>query len=100
MAYYEPKDGGSHNVWVAGDTLYLGDYQGGLRVLDISGELQGDLQRQGREIAHVVTGDGDGVVPNAAERLGRDLPQRPDLCARHQLGALDREGGAKSELVP
>ena len=43
VAYYEPKDGGSHNVWVAGDTLYLGDYQGGLRVLDISGELRGDL---------------------------------------------------------
>ena len=47
------KDGGAHNVWVAGDTLYMGDYQGGLRVLDISGELRGDLQQQGREIAHV-----------------------------------------------
>ena len=55
MAYYEPKDGGAHNVWVAGDTLYLGDYQGGLRVVDISGELRGDLLRQGREIAHVAT---------------------------------------------
>ena len=30
VAYYEPRDGGSHNVWVAGDTLYMGDYQGGL----------------------------------------------------------------------
>jgi hypothetical protein len=70
VAYYEPKDGGTHNVWVAGDTLYLGDYQGGLRVLDISGELRGDLLRQGREIAHVVTGDGRGVVPNAANAWG------------------------------
>lgn len=70
VAYYEPKDGGTHNVWVAGDTLYMGDYQGGLRVLDISGELRGDLLRQGREIAHVVTGDGRGVVPNAANAWG------------------------------
>ncbi|MBI1723891.1 MAG: Ig-like domain-containing protein, partial [Gemmatimonadetes bacterium] len=37
VAWYEPADGGTHNVWVAGDTLYLGDYQGGLRVLDVSG---------------------------------------------------------------
>ena len=25
VAWFEPEDGGSHNVWVAGDTLYLGD---------------------------------------------------------------------------
>ena len=65
VAWYEPKDGGAHNVWVAADTLYLGDYQGGLRVVDVSGELRGDLQQQGREIAHVSTGDGQGKVPNA-----------------------------------
>ncbi len=65
VAWYEPRDGGAHNVWVAGDTLYMGDYQGGLRVVDVSGELRGDLQQQGREIAHVTTGDGQGYVPNA-----------------------------------
>jgi plastocyanin len=70
VAHYEPKDGGTHNVWVAGDTLYLGDYQGGLRVLDISGELRGDLLRQGREITHVSTGDAQGVVPNAPNAWG------------------------------
>ncbi len=70
VAYYEPRDGGTHNVWVAGDTLYLGDYQGGLRVLDVSGTLRGDLMRQGREIAHVVTADGQGQVPRAPNAWG------------------------------
>jgi hypothetical protein len=59
-----------HNVWVAGDTLYLGDYQGGLRVLDISGQLRGDLMQQGREIAHVHTGDKNGSIPNTANAWG------------------------------
>ena len=70
VAWFEPKDGGAHNVWVAGDTLYLGDYQGGLRVLDISGELRGDLLAQEREIAHVHTGDAQGMLPNAAMAWG------------------------------
>ena len=70
VAWYEPRDGGVHNVWVAGDTLYLGDYQGGLRVLDISGELRGDLLAQDREIAWVHTGDAAGHVPNAAMAWG------------------------------
>jgi hypothetical protein len=100
VAYYEPKDGGSHNVWVAGDTLYLGDYQGGLRVLDISGELRGDLQRQGREIAHVVTGDDAGTVPNAPNAWGaiyRDgLIYVPDINSGLWIVRVE----PKSELVP
>jgi hypothetical protein len=69
-AWFEPEDGGSHNVWVAGDTLLLGDYQGGLRILDISGELKGDLLAQGREYAHVFTGDQDGNIPNTNNAWG------------------------------
>jgi len=70
VAWYEPGDGGAHNVWVAGDTLYLGDYQGGLRVVDVSGELRGDLLAQGREMAKVHTGDERGFLPNAAMTWG------------------------------
>jgi plastocyanin len=61
VAWYEPTDGGVHNVWVVGDTLYLGNYQGGARVLDISGELKGDLLRQGREISWIFTADSMGA---------------------------------------
>ena len=100
VAYYEPRDGGSHNVWVAGDTLYLGDYQGGLRVLDVSGELRGDLQRQGREIAHVVTGDSAGVVPNAANAWGaiyrNGLIYVPDINSGLWIVRVE----SKSELLP
>jgi hypothetical protein len=100
VAQYEPKDGGTHNVWVAGDTLYLGDYQGGLRVLDVSGELRGDMLRQGREIAHVVTGDKQGQLPNAANAWGaiyRDgYIYVPDINSGLWIVKVD----PKSELTP
>jgi hypothetical protein len=61
VAWYEPEFGGVHNVWVAGDTLYMGAYDAGFRAFDISGELRGDLRAQQREIVHVNTADLDGV---------------------------------------
>jgi hypothetical protein len=61
VAWYEPEYGGVHNVWVAGDTLYMGAYDAGFRAFDISGELRGDLRAQQREIVHVNTGDMDAV---------------------------------------
>ncbi|HEY4739547.1 MAG TPA: Ig-like domain-containing protein [Candidatus Acidoferrales bacterium] len=57
VAFYEVPEGGSHNFWADNDMLFLGDYGGGGRVIDISGELRGDLYRQGREIARLWTGD-------------------------------------------
>lgn len=70
VAWFESGDGGAHNIWVAGDSLFLGDYQGGLRVLDVSGELRGDLGRQGRQIGHIATGDKDGHIPNVPGAWG------------------------------
>jgi plastocyanin len=64
VAWYEPTDGGVHNVWVVGDTLYLGNYQGGARVLDVSGDLKGDLLRQGREMSWMLTADSTGAQPH------------------------------------
>jgi hypothetical protein len=70
VAWYEPEYGGVHNVWVDGETLYMGAYNGGFRAFDVSGELRGDLRAQGREIAHLHTGDMQGKVPNAAMTWG------------------------------
>ena len=64
VAQYEVPEGGSHNFWAANDMLFEGYYSGGARVLDISGELRGDLYRQGREIARFWTGDATGFRPN------------------------------------
>lgn len=70
VAFYEPEFGGVHNVWVAGDTLYMGAYNAGFRAFDISGELRGDLRAQNREIGHINTADMDGRVQNAAMAWG------------------------------
>jgi hypothetical protein len=64
VAQYEVPEAGAHNLWVEDDKLYVGYYQAGLRVVDISGELRGDLYRQGRELAVIKTIDQDMVVPN------------------------------------
>jgi hypothetical protein len=64
VAEYPVPEGGAHNMWVENDLMYVGYYSGGGRVVDVSGELRGDLYRQGREIARLFTGDPDGFRPN------------------------------------
>ena len=54
---YEVPEAGSHNIWVEDDVMYVAFYNGGLRVVDVSGELLGDLYRQGREIARFLPFD-------------------------------------------
>ena len=70
VAFYEPEYGGVHNIWIAGDTLYMGAYNAGFRTFDISGELRGDLRAQQREMAHLNTADMEGFVKNAAMTWG------------------------------
>ena len=65
VARYEVPEAGSHNLWVDGDTLYLAYYNAGVRVVDISGELMGNLYNQGREIAWYLPSDHKGKIPNA-----------------------------------
>lgn len=64
VARYEVPEAGAHNVWIEDDKMYVGYYQAGLRVVDISGELRGDLYAQGREIATILTTDSETTTPN------------------------------------
>jgi hypothetical protein len=70
VAWYEPEFGGVHNVWVAGDTLYLGAYNAGFKAFDLSGELRGDLRAQGRLIGELMPADAKGRIPNAPMTWG------------------------------
>lgn len=70
VAEYVVPEGGAHNIWVKDDILYMGYYTAGGRILDVSGELRGDLYRQGREIARIWTGSLDGYHPNQAFTWG------------------------------
>jgi hypothetical protein len=72
VAKYDLPEAGAHNVWVADETLYVAYYQGGLRMIDVSGTLRGDLYRQGREIGIFRTsaGEGEGMVPNSPQAWG------------------------------
>ena len=70
VARYEVPEGGTHNFWVEDDILYVAYYNQGLRVVDISGELLGNLYTQGREIAYFLPDDPDGFKSNAARTWG------------------------------
>ncbi|WP_263785764.1 Ig-like domain-containing protein [Salinibacter grassmerensis] len=69
-ARYRVPEAGSHNYWVDGDTLYVAYYNAGLRVVDLSGDLKGNLYEQGREIAHLKSPDPEGRIPNATMAWG------------------------------
>lgn len=65
VARYEVSEYGTHNIWVEDDILYQAYYEGGMRAVDVSGELMGNLYTQGREIAVFKANDPLGWIPNA-----------------------------------
>ncbi len=65
VARYHVPEYGAHNIWVEDDVLYQAYYEGGLRVVDVSGLLMGNLYTQGREIAVFKPNDPIGYVHNA-----------------------------------
>ena len=73
IARYELPGHGSHNYWIDNDILYVGMYTGGVRIVDISGDLLGDLYKQGREIGYILTGTSAGYIPNDTLVWGAQL---------------------------
>lgn len=73
IARFEIPYAGSHNYWIEDDILYVAFYNEGVRVVDLSGELMGDLRAQGREIAWIVPNDPNGYTANAPFTWGAQL---------------------------
>ena len=65
VARYEVPEFGTHNSWVEDDILYQAYYEGGMRMVDVSGELLGNLATQGREMAVFKPYDPNGLAANA-----------------------------------
>ena len=65
VAKYHLEDYGSHDIIVEDDVLYQAYYDGGVRIVDVSGELLGNLADQKREIAVFKSYDPEGYTPNA-----------------------------------
>ena len=86
VARYELPGHGSHNYWIEDDILYVAMYTGGVRIVDISGELMGDLFRQGREIGHINTGNANGFIPNATMTWGAQLYKGHVFYSDHNGG--------------
>jgi hypothetical protein len=86
VARYELPEAGSHNFWVEDDILYVAYYNGGLRVVDLSGDLMGDLYKQGREIAHYLPLDAEGLIPNAAMTWGAQPYKGHIFLSDHNSG--------------
>ena len=70
VARYEASEFGTHNLWVEDDMMYVAYYEGGVRAVDVSGELMGNLATQGREVAVYKAFDPNGYAPNAPMAWG------------------------------
>jgi len=73
IARYELPGHGSHNYWIEDDVLYVAMYSGGVRIVDISGDLMGDLYKQGREIGYILPGNKNGYIPFSTMTWGAQL---------------------------
>ncbi|MCE2455946.1 MAG: hypothetical protein J4G12_09060, partial [Gemmatimonadetes bacterium] len=73
VATYEVPGATSHNYWLDEETgtLYLAWYEQGVRMLDVTGELMGQLELQGRETAFI----------RYAEERAICFPDRNATCA-------------------
>jgi hypothetical protein len=59
-ATYTVPNSGVHSFWVEDDTLYVAAWTGGLRAVDVSGDLVGELR--GHELASLATSDEHAAV--------------------------------------
>jgi hypothetical protein len=99
VAFYEVPEQGSHNVWVENEVLYVGNFEAGLRVIDLSGELRGDLRAQGREIGSVRTAAADGFRANVPMAWGAQ-PHKGMIYASDMNSGLWVARLARTNAIP
>jgi hypothetical protein len=101
VAWYRLSDAGTHNFWIEDDVLYLAYYNAGLRALDVSGELVGDLLEQGRELAALLTTDDDARHPGfpfaMTPMLHKGLVYTADFNSGLWITRLHRSGNPGAE---
>jgi len=101
VARYEVPNAGVHNLWVENDTLYTAYYNAGLRAVDVSGELRGDLRAQGREIAVLPTTDAQAFIADRPMAWGPQVYKGLVYASDHNSGLwIARLGGLPSTQVP
>lgn len=100
VARYEVPEAGSHNLWIEDDKLYAAFYNGGLRIVDISGELKGNLTYQGREMARFMAYDPKGYVANAPFTWGPQPYKGHIFIAEHNSGLWSVKLQPSGELTP
>ncbi len=66
VAEYHLAGFGARSLWLEQDVLYVGFEGGGLRAVDVSGDLRGDLRAQGRELGALWTGSPQGPRGNVS----------------------------------
>ena len=91
---YQLEDYGSHDIIVENDILYQAYYDGGVRIVDVSGMLLGNLYDQGREIAVFKPYDPEGYTAERAVRDERDAVEGPRALHGLQQRAVGGEAGA------
>jgi hypothetical protein len=64
VARYEVPEAGVQDLWIDGERLYVAAQSGGIRVVDISADLKGNLYYQGREIARFAAAETGAATPN------------------------------------
>ncbi len=76
-ATFEVSGETPHNFWLdeARGILYLAWYSNGIQALDVSGDLLGELDRQGRVVASVLYGGGGGCLGASATATCTWAPQ-------------------------
>jgi hypothetical protein len=86
VARYQVPEAGTHNLWLQHDTLFVAYYNAGLRVVDVSGELMGNLYDQGRELVRFQAYDPQGKLANAPMAWGPQPVKGHVFVSDHNSG--------------